>query len=75
MRDGTAVYPGAAACEYSYLGQRFWIEGDPTGRAYVCADTGSGIRGQHRDIWFMSSGEGWASPQVVGRSAVIHVIP
>ncbi|MGE0228769.1 MAG: hypothetical protein AB7I38_00425 [Dehalococcoidia bacterium] len=74
MRDGTAVYPGAAACEYRYLGQRFVIEGDPTGRTYVCADTGSGIHGQHRDIWFMSSGEGWAWQQVVGRSAVIRIL-
>lgn len=74
MRDGTAVYPGAAACEYQYLGQRFVIEGDPTGRTYVCADTGSGIHGQHRDIWFMSSGEGWAWQQVVGRSAVIRIL-
>lgn len=75
MRDGSPVYPGAAACEYQYLGQRFRIEGDPTGRVYVCADTGSGIHGQHRDIWFMSSGEGWAWQQVVGRSAVIQVLP
>ena len=75
MRDGTAVYPGAAACDVVYLGQRFRIEGDPTGRTYVCADTGSAIHGQHRDIWFMSSGEGWAWQQVVGRSAVIQVLP
>lgn len=74
MRDGTNVYPGAAACSYSYLGQRFRIEGDPTGRIYTCNDTGSGIHGQHRDIWFMSSGEGWAWQAVVGRSAVIQVL-
>lgn len=75
MRDGSPVYPGAAACEYQYLGQRFRIEGDPTGRVYVCADTGSGIHGQHRDIWFMNSSEGWSWQQVVGRSAVIQVLP
>jgi 3D (Asp-Asp-Asp) domain-containing protein len=75
MRDGTTVYSGAAACEYQYLGQRFRIEGDPTGRTYVCADTGSGIHGQHRDIWFMTNGEGWAWQQVVGRYAVIQVLP
>lgn len=75
MRDGSPVYPGAAACEYQYLGQRFRIEGDPTGRTYICADTGSGIHGQHRDIWFMNSGEGWAWQQVVGRYAVITVLP
>lgn len=75
MRDGTVVYSGAAACDVAYLGQRFRIEGDPTGRTYVCADTGGGIHGQHRDIWFMSSAEGWAWQQVVGRSAVIQVLP
>ena len=75
MRNGAVVHSGAAACDKAYLGQKFRIEGDPTDRMYVCADTGSGIQQQHRDIWFMSNGEGWAWQQVVGTSAVIQVLP
>ena len=74
MRDGTVVYPGAAACHYNYLGQRFTIAGDPTGRVYTCNDTGSAIAGQHRDIWFMTSAEGWAWQKVVGPYAVIEIL-
>jgi hypothetical protein len=50
MRDGTVVYNGAAACDWSYLGQRFIIVDDPLERVYTCADTGSAVRGLHRDI-------------------------
>lgn len=75
MRNGDVAHPGAAACDVAYLGQRFIIEGDPTERTYVCADTGGGIKNQHRDIWFLSSSEGWAWQAVVGRSAVIQIIP
>jgi hypothetical protein len=74
MRDGTIVYPGAAACHYNYLGQRFTIEGDPLERVYTCNDTGNMILGQHRDIWFMTSAEGWAWQKVVGSYAVIQII-
>ncbi|HJM74931.1 MAG TPA: hypothetical protein QGI71_03590 [Dehalococcoidia bacterium] len=74
MRDGTVVYPGAAACHYNYLGQRFTIEGDPLERVYTCNDTGNMILGQHRDIWFMTSAEGWAWQKVVGQYAVIQII-
>ncbi len=75
MRNGAVAHPGAAACDAAYLGQRFIIEGDPTERTYVCADTGGGIHNQHRDIWFLSSSEGWAWQAVVGRSAVIQILP
>ncbi len=75
MRNGVVAHPGAAACDAAYLGQRFIIEGDPTERTYVCADTGGGIHSQHRDIWFLSSSEGWAWQAVVGRSAVIQILP
>jgi hypothetical protein len=74
MRDGSPVYPGAAACDPAYLGQQFRIEGDPTERVYTCADTGGGIYGEHRDIWFMGNAEGWAWQQVVGTSAVIEIL-
>jgi len=74
MRDGSVVYPGAAACDAAYLGQQFRIEGDPTERVYTCADTGGGIHGGHRDIWFMGNAEGWAWQRVVGTSAVIQIL-
>ena len=75
MRNGAVVHPGAAACDVAYLGQKFRIEGDPTGQVYVCADTGGGIRSQHRDIWFLSNGEGWAWQRIMGTSAVIEILP
>ena len=74
MRDGTIVYPGAAACHYNYLGQRFTIEGDPLQRVYTCNDTGNMILGQHRDIWFSTSAEGWAWQKLVGPYAVIQIV-
>ncbi len=75
MRDGTVVYNGAAACDYVYLGQRFRIEGDPSGRIYRCADTGSAVHGLHRDIWFATNEEGWAWQKSVGQSATIEILP
>lgn len=74
MRDGDVVYPGAAACAYVYLGQRFRIEGDPTERTYTCADTGSAVHGLHRDIWFMDSDEGWSWQLDVGQVAIIEIV-
>jgi hypothetical protein len=74
VRDGSQVRPGSAACDYAYLGQRFRIEGDPTGRTYVCNDTGSGIHGLARDIWFLDNRSGWLWQRVVGTSAVIEVL-
>ena len=75
MRDGTVVYNGAAACDFVYLGQRFRIEGDPLGRIYRCADTGSAVHGLHRDVWFGSSDDGWAWQRSVGQAATIEVLP
>ncbi|MCB9482380.1 MAG: hypothetical protein H6674_01720 [Dehalococcoidia bacterium] len=75
MRDGSVVYPGAAACAYKYLGQQFRIVGDPTGRIYRCADTGSAVHGVHRDIWFMTSDDGWDWQLVVGQVATIEILP
>ena len=74
MRDGTVVYPGAAACDYAYLGQRFRIEGDPTGRVYTCNDTGGKVHGLHRDIWFQTNDEGWRWQRDVGTRVVIEII-
>lgn len=75
MRDGSIVYPGAAACAYRYLGQRFRIVGDPIDRVYTCADTGSAVHGVHRDIWFMSSDEGWEWQLELGQVATIEILP
>ncbi len=74
MRDGTVVYPGAAACDYAYLGQRFRIDGDPTGRVYTCNDTGSKVHGLHRDIWFPTNDEGWLWQRDVGTRVVIEIV-
>jgi hypothetical protein len=75
MRDGSVVYNGAAACDVAYLGQRFRIDGDPLGRIYRCADTGSAVHGLHRDIWFNSSDEGWKWQKSVGQAATIEILP
>lgn len=75
MRDGTIVRPGAAACDYAYLGQRFRIEGDPEQREYVCNDTGNMVHGQHRDIWFNVADDGADWVLKVGRLAVIEILP
>ena len=74
-RDGSIVYPGAAACDISYLGQLFRIDGDPAERIYRCADTGSAVGGTHRDIWFQSSAEGWSWQRYVGDRAQIEILP
>lgn len=60
MASGQIVYEGAAACAAGYMGQRFTILGDPTGRTYTCADTGSAVAGEHRDIFFHNSDDAWA---------------
>jgi hypothetical protein len=74
-RDGSVVRSGMAACDVAYLGQKFQIVGDPTGRTYVCADTGSAVHGLHRDIWFLDNRSGWGWQSQVGASAMIEVMP
>ena len=74
MRDGLVVYPGAAACDYAYLGQRFRIQGDPSRRVYECNDTGSAVHGLHRDIWFHTSDDGWRWQLLVGPQAVLEIV-
>ena len=75
MRDGSTVYPGAAACDIAYMGQQFRIDGDPTGRTYRCADTGNLIHNLHRDIWFRTASEGWNWLLIVGGRGVIEILP
>jgi hypothetical protein len=74
MRSGTVVYAGAAACSAANFGQRFRIVGDPTGRAYVCEDTGGAVHGNHRDIWFRNSDEGARWYAQVGTHAEIVIV-
>jgi hypothetical protein len=74
MRDGTVVYEGAAACAYTYLGQRFRIVGDPTERIYTCHDTGNEVHGLHRDIFFYTSADGWPWLYSVGTRVVLEII-
>ena len=74
MANGEIVHPGAAACARDYLGQRFRIIGDPLDRIYTCKDTGGGVRGEHRDIWFENSDEGRLWLDQVGDSAQIEIL-
>lgn len=74
MRSGEVVYPGAASCSSANLGQRFRIVGDPTGRTYTCEDTGGGVMGNHRDIWFRNSDEAMRWYAAVGTHAEIVIV-
>jgi hypothetical protein len=74
MANGEQVHDGAAACKPGLMGQRFRIEGDPTGRIYVCTDTGGSVLQDHRDIWFMDSDEGYAWWRAVGPRAFIEIV-
>jgi 3D (Asp-Asp-Asp) domain-containing protein len=51
------------------------IQGDPTGRVYTCNDTGPAVVGQHRDVWFESSDDGYLWWQAVGPVALIEILP
>ena len=75
MASGAVVHDGAAACAREFLGQRFRIAGDPTGRVYSCADTGSAVGRENRDIWFADSDAGWEWWQAVGHRAEVEVLP
>jgi hypothetical protein len=74
MANGEQVHEGAAACAPQHLGQRFMIEGDPTGRVYECTDTGGSVLRDHRDIWFMNSDEGYEWWLTVGEQAYILIL-
>jgi hypothetical protein len=74
MANGQVVYEGAAACSAQNMGQRFKILGDPNGRTYTCADTGSAVHGEHRDIFFHNSDDGYQWWLQVGNSATIEIV-
>jgi hypothetical protein len=72
--DGTPVQPGVAACDRQYLGQKFRVLGDPSGMVFRCADTGSGVFGQLRDLWFETPDAASAWFASVGHSVTIEVL-
>lgn len=55
--SGARVFAGAAACDPARLGQTVSVGA----QAYICADTGGGVRGDHIDIWCYSP-ERWGWP-------------
>lgn len=75
MANGEIVHPGAAACSRDNFGQRFRIIGDPLDRIYTCKDTGGAVHGEHRDIWFDNSDEGFNWIRVVGDTAQVEILP
>ena len=74
MANGEVVHEGAAACDRAHLGQRFRIVGDPLGLTYTCKDTGSAVHGQHRDIWFDTSDDGYRWIVEVGYTAQVQIL-
>ncbi|MYE46360.1 MAG: hypothetical protein F4X25_06330 [Chloroflexi bacterium] len=75
MANGEVVHEGAAACSRENFGQRFRIIGDPLDRIYTCKDTGSAVDGEHRDIWFENSDDGYNWSQQVGDFAQVEILP
>ena len=77
MSSGQVVHPGAASCDRAYRGQRFRVVGDPGDLVYTCLDTGGAVIGEHRDIWFATSGAGLAWWKLVAPTgfASIEVLP
>jgi hypothetical protein len=75
MANGEVVHAGAASCAAGFMGQRFRVLGDPTERTYTCEDTGGAVVGQHRDVWFANSDEGYAWFLAVGATALIEILP
>jgi hypothetical protein len=74
MYSGTIVYEGAAACSWDLpIGTRFTIEGDPTGRIYVCEDRGL-LDDTWVDIYFHDPVDGWAWQRAVGRYGTIEIV-
>lgn len=68
MANGQRVFAGAAACSTNLpFGTRFFIEGDPTARTYVCLDRG--VPGPTWvDVWFYDVADGWVWQAALGRT-------
>lgn len=75
MSSGNKVYEGAAAWGSAYeLGERVSIDGDPTGRVYLCEDCGWRAPMQVDVFWYREEdGRAWIAP--VGRGAEVRREP
>ena len=72
--SGMQVAAGSAACSSNLaFGTRFRIEGDPTGRTYLCNDRGA-LASTWVDIWFYSVAEGRAWQSIVGNRGEIVIV-
>ncbi|MDO8612852.1 MAG: hypothetical protein Q7R32_08520 [Dehalococcoidia bacterium] len=75
MSSGKTVYEGAAACGWAYaLGARVSIEGDPTGRVYVCEDRGR-LAPTQVDVFWHREEDGRTWTTRVGRWADVRREP
>lgn len=72
--DGTPVQPGVASCDRRFMGQKFRVVNDPTGMVFRCADTGGGVFGQMRDIWFPTAAEAGVWMAAVGHHVTVEVL-
>ncbi len=72
--DGTPVQIGVAACDRAHFGQKFRVLGDPSGLVFRCADTGGGVFGTMRDMWFPTAAAASAWLAGVGHEATVEVL-
>ena len=72
--DGTPVQLGVASCDRGFMGQKFRVVNDPSGMVFRCADTGGGVFGQMRDIWFPTAAEAGTWIAAVGHNVTIEVL-
>jgi 3D (Asp-Asp-Asp) domain-containing protein len=72
--SGMPVSAGSAACSSNLpFGTRFRIEGDPTGRVFLCNDRGA-LASTWVDVWFYSVAEGRAWQSMVGNRGQIIIV-
>ncbi|MEX1254023.1 MAG: hypothetical protein WEE64_06760 [Dehalococcoidia bacterium] len=72
--SGMPVSAGSAACSSNLpFGTRFRIEGDPTGRVFLCNDRGA-LASTWVDVWFYSVAEGRAWQSMVGNRGNIVIV-
>ena len=74
MYNGRRVYEGAAACSWNLaIGTRFTIDGDPTGRVYICEDRGL-LANTWIDVFWHDPADGWRWQAAVGRRGTIEIV-
>lgn len=72
--DGTPVQLGVASCDRAHLGQKFRVVDDPSGLVFRCADTGGGVFGQMRDMWFPTAADASVWLAGVGHNVTVEVL-